>query len=108
MDEKDRRLYELKAEMVAAAGHPLRLAIIDALQDGERCVGDLAADVEAERSNVSRHLAVMVKAGLLESRKKGLNVFYTLRAPCMQKFLACVTDLLRTRLESHREALEQL
>ncbi len=108
MDEKTRQLYELKAELVQAAAHPLRLAIIDQLSDGEVCVGDIAEAVGAERSNVSRHLAVMVKAGLLASRKDGLNVFYKLRAPCMQKFLMCVTDLLRDRLKGSKEVLERL
>jgi len=108
MDRTSKQLYELKAEMIQAAAHPLRLALIDALEDGEMCVGDLARAVSAERSNVSRHLAVMVKAGLLKSRRNGLNVLYTMRAPCMRKFLDCVTDLLRAKLKTDREVLERL
>ena len=108
MDTESRELYRLKAELVRAAAHPLRLAIIDQLRDGEQCVGDLAEALESERSNVSRHLAVMVKAGLLRSRKGGLNVFYSLRAPCVVKFLTCVTDVLRDRLKSSKAALERL
>ena len=108
MDKKSRELYRLKAELVQAAAHPLRLAIIDHLRAGERCVGDLAEALGAERSNVSRHLAVMVKAGLLASRKGGLNVFYSLRTPCILKFLRCVTDVLRERLKSSKAVLERL
>ena len=63
MDRERWRLYELQAEVIQAAGHPIRLAILEFLQDGERCVCDIAAAVGAGRSNVSRHLAVLLKAG---------------------------------------------
>ena len=108
MDTKSRELYRLKAELVQAAAHPLRLAIIDQLHDGEQCVGALAEALGSERSNVSRHLGVMVKAGLLASRKGGLKVFYSLRTPCIQKFLGCVTDVLRERLKNSKAVLERL
>jgi len=108
MDRKTRELYRLKAELIQAAAHPLRLAVIDCLRGGERCVGDIAKAVGAERSNVSRHLALMVQAGLLKSRKDGLNVIYSLRTPCILKFLGCVTDVLRERLKSSQAMLERL
>ena len=98
MDERSRELYELKAEVVKAAAHPLRLAILDALRDGELCVGEIAEQVSAERSNVSRHLAVMVNAGLLSGQKRGLMVHYSLRTPCILKFFTCVDEVLRERL----------
>jgi DNA-binding transcriptional ArsR family regulator len=102
MDADTRRLYELKAEIVQAAGHPIRLAIIDFLGRGEQCVCDIVEHVGAQRSNVSRHLSVMVKAGVLESRKDGLKVLYKLRTPCIVNFLACVDQTLRERIR--REA----
>jgi ArsR family transcriptional regulator len=74
-------LYEKQAEIAKAIAHPLRIAVIDFLKDGERCVCDIAEHVGSERSNVSRHLAVMVNAGVLSCRKEGLKVFYWLRTP---------------------------
>ncbi|HET6430098.1 MAG TPA: metalloregulator ArsR/SmtB family transcription factor [Phycisphaerae bacterium] len=108
MDESTKRLYELKAEVIQAAAHPIRLAVLDYLRDGEQCVCDIAAHVEAERSNVSRHLAVMTKAGLLESRKDGLKVMYSIRCGCILNFLACVTDVLREQLEDQNAMLGKL
>jgi len=108
MDRQMKRLYQLKAELIQAAGHPIRLAIIDVLRDGERCVCEIAQAVGADRSNVSRHLAVMLKAGVLRCRKDGLNVIYALRTPCILEFLACVTETLRERLEEERAVLERL
>ena len=108
MNKDVRRLYELKAEVFRAAGHPLRLAVIDFLKDGEQCVCDIARHVGAERSNVSRHLAVMLKAGVVEHRKDGLRMIYSLKAPCIVNFLSCVTDLLRRRMEQNRAVLKEL
>jgi ArsR family transcriptional regulator len=98
----------MKAEVIQAAGHPIRLAIIDFLKDGEQCVCDIAAHVGAQRSNVSRHLAVMLKAGVVACRKDGLRVMYTLKTPCILGFLACVSDALRERLYQDSTVLKRL
>jgi DNA-binding transcriptional ArsR family regulator len=108
MDARTKRLYEIKAGVIQAAAQPVRLAVIDFLRGGEQCVCDIAAHVGAERSNVSRHLSVMLKAGILESRKDGLRVMYSLRAPCVLNFLECVTDVLRERFESDKAMLRRL
>ena len=97
MNTEQRRLYQLKAEVMAAAGHPIRLAIIDFLKDGEQCVCDITERVDAQRSNVSRHLAVLLKAGIVEHRKDGLRMMYSLKTPCILNFLKCVEGVLRER-----------
>ncbi len=108
MDEETKRLYELKAEILGAAAHPIRLAIIELLKEGEQCVCDIAERVGAKRSNVSRHLAVMVKAGILEHRKDGLRMMYSLKTPCILNFMSCVSDVLRDRLEANGALLQRL
>jgi len=105
---ESRRLYEMKAEVLHALAHPIRLAIAETLRDGERCVCEIAQAVGAERSNVSRHLAVMVKSGLLTSRKEGLMVYYALRCPCILEFFSCVETVLRDRLSETRATLKNL
>jgi ArsR family transcriptional regulator len=108
MDQETRRLYRAKAEMIQAAGHPIRLAVLDFLKDGEQCVCDIAEHVGAQRSNVSRHLAVMLKAGLLEQRKDGLRMMYSLRCRCILDFLSCVEEALKERLVETRSLLSRL
>ena len=108
MDDETKELFELKAEILGAAAHPTRLAIIELLRDGEQCVCDIAEQVGAKRSNVSRHLAVMLKAGILEHRKDGLRVMYALKTPCMLDFLSCVSDVLRERLRVNKALLARL
>ena len=103
-----KKLYELQADVFQALGHPTRLAIIDLLKDGEMCVCDIASGVSAERSNVSRHLGMMVNAGVLSSRKDGLNVFYKLETRCVVGFLGCVADVVRARILADMAMLEDV
>jgi len=83
MDAESKKMFKLMAGVISAAGHEIRLAILDYLKDGEKCVCDIAEHVEANRSNVSRHLAVMLNAGLVSQRKDGLKMMYSLRTPCI-------------------------
>ncbi len=99
IDEKKNLLYEKQAEIAKAVAHPLRIAVLDFLKDGEKCVCDIAEHIGSERSNVSRHLAVMLKAGVLRCRKEGLMVFYELRTPCILNFLNCATQALRHNVD---------
>ena len=101
-------LYQLKAEIIQAAAHPLRLAIIDFLSQGEQCVCDITEHVDAQRSNVSRHLSIMLKSGILECRKEGLKVIYSLKTPCILNFLSCVNNVLKEKMTSQAAVLAQL
>jgi DNA-binding transcriptional ArsR family regulator len=103
-----RQLYRIKARVFGALAHPIRLAIADSLRDGELCVCEIAKAVAAERSNVSRHLALMVGAGVLRSHKEGLMVYYSLRCPCILEFLSCVESVLREQLEENKALLSSL
>jgi len=108
MDAESKRLYKLMADVLSAAGHEIRLAILDYLIDGERCVCDIAEHVGANRSNVSRHLAVLLNAGLVAQRKDGLKIMYRLRTPCILQITTCVTDVLRQRAQETNAVLEKL
>lgn len=109
MSNKNTQLrYEKQAEIAKAIGHPLRIAIIDFLRDGEQCVCDIAQHVGSERSNVSRHLSVMVRAGVLECRKEGLNVIYRLKTPCVLDFLSCASRVLTHRAKDSEKLLRAL
>jgi DNA-binding transcriptional ArsR family regulator len=82
-----------RVPIIKALAHPSRLAIAEALQAGEQCVCDLRDLVGADLSTVSKHLTVMREAGLLEMEKRGLNVFYRLKCPCLLNFFECVDSL---------------
>lgn len=97
--------HELQARIFQALGHPIRVHIVEVLGEGEVCVCEIARQVGAERSNVSRHLAVMLQAGVLHSRKDGLQVFYSLRTPCVLEFLGCATRVVSRKVEEDARAL---
>jgi ArsR family transcriptional regulator len=101
-------LFERQAEIAKAVAHPLRIAVIDFLKDGERCVCDIAEQVGSERSNISRHLAVMVHAGVLTCRKDGLKVFYSLKTPCVAQCLSCITRVVKQQARDNEKLLASL
>ncbi len=95
-----RETYKLKAQIIKAMGHPSRLMIIDALAEGEKCVADLQKIVGSDMSTVSRHLSVLRNAGIVDDRKEGLQVFYSLRVPCIMNFFGCVAAVMEERAQS--------
>jgi ArsR family transcriptional regulator len=73
-----------------ALGHPARLRIVDELAGGERCVGELVAAAGLGWSTVSKHLAVLKAAGVVDDEKRGQQVFCRLALPCVATFSACL------------------
>ena len=108
MNLTTKKLYELKAAIIQASAHPIRLAIIEFLSQGEQCVCDITEHVDAQRSNVSRHLALMLKVGVVECRKEGLKVIYSLKTPCIINFLKCVENVLREKMEDNVAVLAKM
>ncbi len=108
LTKKKQLLFEKQAEIAKAIAHPLRIAVVNFLKDGEQCVCDIAKHVGSERSNVSRHLSVMVNAGLLEYRKEGLKVIYRLKTPCILEFLSCVSRVLKQQATENKRLLAAL
>ena len=96
-----RDVYEIRARVFRALGHPSRLMIVDALQAGPKHVGELVALVGSEYSTVSRHLSQLREAGIIsEDRKDGNMVFYRLEVTCIAGFFTCVTEVLKKRRAS--------
>ena len=88
-----RPLFEMHAEMCQALANQHRLAIMYALKDGEKCVGDVAAELDISVHNVSQHLRILRQRLLVRSRKEGQTVYYSVTNP---KFVqAC--GLIRRR-----------
>jgi len=86
-----------RAEIFKALGHPSRLAMIVALGEGSLCVNDLQKRVGSDISTVSKHLTVLRSVGLIGSDKRGKQVFYSLRLPCILEFLECADKALKER-----------
>ena len=99
-DTKTKIRFEERARVVKAMAHPTRLFIIDELSRGERCVCELRDMIEADISTVSKHLSVLKQAGIVEDEKRGLQVWYKLRVPCILNFFGCVEDVIKSNVKS--------
>lgn len=98
--------YEARAKILKALAHPARLLIVDELaQAGERCVCELTEMIGSDMSTVSRHLAVLKGAGLVEDDKRGQMVFYRLRVKCILNFFDCVESVLSSNAKNQLELL---
>jgi ArsR family transcriptional regulator len=106
--KKRQQLFEKQAQITKAIAHPLRIAVLDFLKAGPQCVCDIARHLGSERSNVSRHLSVMTNAGVLESRKEGLKVIYTLKTPCILDFFSCISGVLKQQAKENQRLLRAL
>lgn len=85
---------DLQAKLFRGFADPTRLAILDALRDGPRCVGDLVEATGASQPNVSNHLACLKDCGLVASERDGRHVFYRASDPRVAALLALADELL--------------
>jgi len=108
MDKKQMRIYEFRADMLKALANPTRLAIIDYLVEEERCVCDIVEYLGEKQSSVSRHLATLRNAGIVETRKEGLKVFYSLKTPCIRNFFACTDKIIKEQHEEKGKIIKSL
>jgi len=95
----------LKAEVFKAMGHPLRLGAIEFLRDGEKCVCDIVDHLGAGMSNISKHLSVLKKAGIVLDRRDGMKIMYSLTMPCALDFARCVEGVVIRRLENQHDIM---
>ena len=95
MNSKAKARYQAKAKIIKAMSHPTRLFIVDELSRGKRCVCKLTEMIGDDISTVSKHLSVLKNAGLVSDEKRGTQVFYSLRCPCILDFFSCVESVLK-------------
>ncbi|MCW8859835.1 MAG: metalloregulator ArsR/SmtB family transcription factor [Deltaproteobacteria bacterium] len=105
MYQKRKRHLEARAKVLKAMAHPSRLFIIDELAHGERCVCELTEMIGADVSTISKHLSVLKQAGLVIDDKRGNQVFYQLRVPCILNFFGCVESVLESQAQEHVDLL---
>jgi DNA-binding transcriptional ArsR family regulator len=93
MTAADKAKYNAQAKVHKALAHPTRLFIVEELSKEERCVCELTEMIGVEMPTVSRHLSVLKGAGIVEDEKRGAQVFYRLKTPCVMNFFRCVSEV---------------
>ena len=104
----ERQLIPLVAARFKALGEPGRLALLSALQGGERSVSELVAATGRGQPNVSQHLAQLLRAGLVSSRREANRVLYRLADPYLQRICDAVCASVAREAEQRSRTLAAL
>ena len=106
MNAKTQAKYEARAKIIKAMAHPTRLFIVDELaRSGKRCVCELTEMIGVDMSTVSRHLAMLRNAGIIEDEKRGAQVYYRLRVRCVMDFFECVESVMKCNARNQHNLL---
>ena len=94
------------AERFKILGDPLRLQILQVLQEEEQSVGQIVEATGASQANVSRHLQILLRARIVDRRKEGLHVFYRISDNTVLDLCSVVCESLAARLSRELSAFE--
>ena len=94
MNSKEKAVLAAKTKVLKALAHPARLWMVEQLAVGERCVCELVDGLGLDFSTVSKHLLVLKNAGVVADDKRGKQVFYSLKVPCVLNFMHCVEAVI--------------
>ena len=86
--------YASRVRILKALAHPTRLFLVEELAERERCVCELTERIGDDISTVSKHLALLRDAGVLSSERRGQQIFYRLRVPCVLDVFGCIEGVL--------------
>ena len=106
VEPKSPQQYEARAKVAKALAHPSRLFLLDLLTQAEQCVQDLTEQVGADQSTVSKHLAILKEAGLIESRREGTANYYHVTCGCLDGFFQCLETVVRSDVARRTSACE--
>jgi ArsR family transcriptional regulator len=98
----------VKAEFFKTLGHPARIRVLEVLRDGEHSVGELVPAVGIEASHLSQQLAVLRKANLVQTRREGTSVLYSVGNPMIFELLDVARRILTSSLDDTRALLAEL
>ena len=101
-------IYQVKAEFFRTLGHPARIRVLEILQGGERPVSELIPEVGIEASHLSQQLGVMRRAGIIQARKVGSNVYYSVGDPKFFELLDVAKRIITSSLAESQLLLEQM
>ena len=101
-------VHKFKAEFFKTLAHPARLAILDHLRNGEKNVNELQVLLDADQSTVSQQLARLRSGNLVDTRKEGTTVYYSIRDPLIFDLMDVAREIFSRQLISHQEMLQEL
>lgn len=103
-----RPIYQVKADFFKTLAHPARIRVLELLRDGERSVGELIPKVGLEASHLSQQLGILRRANVLQGRKEGSTVRYSVTDPRIFELLEVAKAILTSTLAESRQLLVEL
>ena len=94
MNSKTFAKFEAQSKIIKAMAHPTRLFIVDELSRKEKCVCELRDLIGSDISTVSKHLSILKNVGIIEDERRGSQIYYTLKMPCILNFFNCVRTVI--------------
>ncbi|MEU3315774.1 ArsR/SmtB family transcription factor [Streptomyces sp. NPDC048387] len=101
-------LYQVKAEFFRMLGHPVRIRVLELLQDGPMPVRDLLAQIDVEASNLSQQLGVLRRSGIVVSTREGSTVTYALAGGDVAELLRAARRILTEMLVGRNALIAEL
>lgn len=101
-------LYQAKAEFFRMLGHPVRIRVLELLQDGPMAVRDLLAEIGIEPSSLSQQLAVLRRSGIVTATRESSTVVYELAGGDVAELLRAARRILTELLAGREDLLDQL
>ncbi|MEU1515641.1 metalloregulator ArsR/SmtB family transcription factor [Streptomyces sp. NPDC005811] len=101
-------LYQAKAEFFRMLGHPVRIRVLELLQEGPKPVRDLLAAIEIEPSSLSQQLAVLRRSGIVTATREGSTVVYALAGGDVADLMKAARRILTEMLAGQGELLAEL
>jgi ArsR family transcriptional regulator, arsenate/arsenite/antimonite-responsive transcriptional repressor len=101
-------LYQAKAELFRALGHPARIRVLELLQSGPLPVRDLLSAIDIEASSLSQQLAVLRRAGIVTATREGATVVYALSTVDVADLMFAARRILTELLAGQGELLAEL
>jgi DNA-binding transcriptional ArsR family regulator len=108
MTTTNQELRRFKAEIFQALAHPTRIAIVEALRNGEMSAGQIIEQLELEQANASQHFAVLRSKQVVVNRKEGNQVFYSLRDPVLIEVLDVLKRYFYSQLSQTMSMLKEM
>lgn len=96
MTSSDMNRLERRASLLKSLAHPARLLIIEMLEASPRCAGELTEAIGSDKTTVSKHLAVLKRAGLVRAEKHGTYSEYSLVCDCLTHMVDCMEEGMNT------------
>jgi len=101
-------LYQAKADFFRMLGHPVRIQVLELLQDGPKPVRDLLTAIEVEAPNLSQQLAVLRRSGIVTATREGSTVVYELAGGDVAELMRAARRILTEMLAGQNELLAEL